>query len=835
MIHQAPVDTAMTRRLVLARAAIFWERLWPALWPSVAIVGTFAALALFEIWQRLPIWLHIGAVVVMVSALGAALILAIMRFRAPTIDEARRRLEVKGGLRHRPLVALKDTQIGGAEDPESRALWALHVARMAEFAKGQRIGWPEAGLARTNRDPWALRAALLLVLVIGLVGAGTEAPNRLRDALLPRAGVLAGPPTAVDGWISPPAYTALPPIFLARDRLNPLEAIKVPVGSKLVLQVFGGRGQVELGIDETRTPLKAIDAANFQGEVEIVEGRRVAVLQGGREIASWPVEVIPDHRPKVEFAKPPAASQRAALRLEYEASDDYGLTAVKAQIWRPETSGADGIIEIELPIPGIRPKKARDASFHDLTAHPFAGLTVIVELNARDDLDQIGLSEQIEMVLPERVFHHPVARALIEQRKLLTTNPEKRRTVAIFLDVLTQQPERYSGDVVAHLLMRFARERLFNTLADSAIPESQELLWEAALRIEEGTLSAAERDLRRAWEALADALNRDASDEEIERLMAELKEALNRYLEALAENALANRDRNAQRQPIDRNARMMTQNDLNRMLDRLRDLAKSGAKQQARDLLNQLREMMENLRAAEQGMAGDQDGGQGGQNSLRELGDLMRRQQQLLDRTFRQSQRGQQPGQRGQRGQRGQQPGQQGQPGGEPGDGDGDDDSEGLAGEQGGIREGLNDMIRRLLQQGGTMPGALSRAERAMNEAQRALRQGDAAGAVNPETQALDQMRLGAESIMRELMEQAGEIGPNGEPRATDRAMRQADPFGRDLNAVNGIGSHEDVGIPDAAEMQRARDILQELHRRAAQPDRPKIERDYIDRLLKRF
>jgi uncharacterized protein (TIGR02302 family) len=830
MTVPAPFDRPTKRRLVLARIAIFWERLWPALWPTVGVAGAFAALALFEFWQRLPLWAHLGAVVSVVAAVGALLIRTILRFRVPTEDDARRRLEIKGGLAHRPLIAMQDTQAGGADDPGARALWALHVARMAELAKGQRVGWPLAGLARTDRDPYALRAALLLVLAIGLVGAGTDAPGRLRDALLPRAGALAMPATAVDGWISPPAYTALAPIFLARDRINPLDPVRVPVGSKLLLQVFGGRGAAELAIDGTRRPLKAIDAANHQIEAEIVDANRIAVLQGEREIVSWPVSIIPDERPKIEFARPPAASQRATLRLEYEASDDYGLTAAKAQIWRAETAGADGIIELDLPVPGVRPKKARDASFHDLTAHPFAGLPVIVELNARDDLDQVGLSEQVEIVLPERTFQHPVARALIEQRKALTTNPEKRRTVAVFLDVLTQQPERYGGDIVAHLLMRFARERLFNTRADNAIPESQELLWDAALRIEEGTLSTAERDLRRAWDALADALNRDAPDEEIERLIAELKDALERYLQALAENALANRDQ--QRQPLDRNARTLTQNDLNRMLDRLRDMARSGAKQQARDLLNQLREMMENLRAAEQGMAGDQGDGQGGQNALRELGDLMRRQQQLLDRTFRQSQRGQQPGQRGQRGQR--QPGQQGQSG-EPGEGEGDDDSDGLAGDQGGIRESLNDLIRRLLQQGGSLPGSLARAERAMSEAQQALRQGDPSGAVNPESQALDQMRLGAESIMRELMEQAGENGPDGEPRASDRAMRQADPFGRDLNAVNGIGSQEDVGIPEAADMQRARDILQELHRRASQPDRPKIERDYIERLLKRF
>jgi hypothetical protein len=35
--------------------------------------------------------------------------------------------------------------------------------------------------------------------------------------------------------------------------------------------------------------------------------------------------------------------------------------------------------------------------------------------------------------------------------------------------------------------------------------------------------------------------------------------------------------------------------------------------------------------------------------------------------------------------------------------------------------------------------------------------------------------------------------------------------------------------------MQKAREILDELRRRAGERDRPQIERDYIDRLLQRF
>src|SRR3546814_1750070 len=66
-----------------------------------------------------------------------------------------------------------------------------------------------------------------------------------------------------------------------------------------------------------------------------------------------------------------------------------------------------------------------------------------------------------------------------------------------------------------------------------AIDEVQELLWEGALRIEEGGLAIAERDLREAQEALMEALERDAPDEEIERLMEELQQALNTFLDEL--------------------------------------------------------------------------------------------------------------------------------------------------------------------------------------------------------------------------------------------------------------------------------------------------------------
>ncbi len=72
------------------------------------------------------------------------------------------------------------------------------------------------------------------------------------------------------------------------------------------------------------------------------------------------------------------------------------------------------------------------------------------------------------------------------------------------------------------------------------------------------------------------------------------------------------------------------------MLDRMERLARSGAKDAAKQLLDQLRPMLDNLQMAQPN--GDQGDGDDMQQALDELGDMIRQQQQLRDRTFRQGQ-----------------------------------------------------------------------------------------------------------------------------------------------------------------------------------------------------
>ncbi|MCH7957081.1 MAG: DUF4175 family protein, partial [Proteobacteria bacterium] len=61
------------------------------------------------------------------------------------------------------------------------------------------------------------------------------------------------------------------------------------------------------------------------------------------------------------------------------------------------------------------------------------------------------------------------------------------------------------------------------------------------------------------------------------------------------------------------------------------------------------------------------------------------------------------------------------------------------------------------------------------------------------------------------------------------------DPFGRRPGGAYGARIDGAVKIPDQMEVRRAREILDELRRRAGERQRPKTERNYIDRLLRRF
>ena len=86
------------RRVRLARLALLWERVWPALWPPAGVGGLFLALALLDLPSRLPGWLHVAFLAVFAAAFAGLAYRAVRRLALSDAEEARRRVEVASGL-----------------------------------------------------------------------------------------------------------------------------------------------------------------------------------------------------------------------------------------------------------------------------------------------------------------------------------------------------------------------------------------------------------------------------------------------------------------------------------------------------------------------------------------------------------------------------------------------------------------------------------------------------------------------------------------------------------------------------------------------------------------
>lgn len=796
--HPPPVepDTAfdrrLGRRLGLARAALAWERAWPLILPPLALAGAFLALALFDVLPLLPGWLH--ALMLSLGAGGLAFLVARvpLRLRLPGHDEAARRLERDSALPHRPLAALADRLAGRGDDPLALALWQAHRRRMAALLGILRVALPHPNMAA--RDPWGWRAAVLLLLAIAITGGWPDARHRVMRALTPDVQAPGFTPDALEVWITPPAYTGLAPVLLRPGPAND-EPVVVPAGSTLLGVLAGGWGSATLLIDEAEIRFDKQSDGGQRVETKLVAGRELAVRQAGRRVAAWPIQVAADALPSIAFALPPEAGERGRLRLAAAASDDYGLAKVWVELRRLGLPDTDPPLVVELPLPGGRPRSAELASWHDLTAHPWSGLPVGLRPVAQDGAGQIGAGDTVAITLPERDFRHPVARALIEQRRLLTESRSAAPNAVALLDRIASQPAVFNDDMVAFLAMRAARHAL--TDGDFDLPDAQDLLWNTALRIEEGDLSSAERNLEEARRALEKAIEEGASAEQVAQLLDEFQAAMDRYLDALTQRMAEQ----GQQPPLPMTSdRVVSDEELAGMLDGMRDMAKTGARDALREMLKNLSQMLDGLQTMPQQQAGGPAA-----EGMQQLRDLARRQQDMLDRSHRRAQ-----------GEMGKETGKPGGP---------RQEAQAQAQAQENLRRALGEAAGKLGEGLGDVPAALGEADRAMGEAAGQLAQGQWGAAAEAQAEALKQLGEAA----REAMAQMGAGGSPGMVGAMPR-----DPLGRPLNG-SGLADDGTTRIPDRGDLQKAREILDELRRRAGEGQRPQPERDYLKRLLKQF
>ena len=571
----------------------------------------------------------------------------------------------------------------------------------------------------------------------------------------------------------------------------------------------------------------------------------------------WKFAATPDRAPTISLAKDPERQARGSLQMSYKLEDDYGVTEARAQfVARPGDTRESGreaskdatkraeprplfdAPQFALVLPNVRTRNGVGQTVKDLSEDPYAGADVTLTLTAKDEAGNEGKSEPFNMRLPERLFTKPLARALIEQRRILALDANQNAQVYAALDALMIAPELFTPEAGYYLGLHSVARQLEAARTDDAKREVVASLWALAVTIEDGNISDVDKALRAAQEALKQALERGATDEEIKKLTENLRAALDNFLRQLAEQLRNNPQQLAR--PLDPNTKMLSQQDLKNMIDRMERMSRSGDKDAAKQLLEQLQQMLENLQMAQPGQSGDNEMEQ----ALNELGDMIRKQQQLRDKTFKQGQdsrrdrmrgkqgdqsmsdlqqdqqglrdrlkklqddlakRGMGPSQRGEKGQRGEQ-GQQGQ--GQQGDGEGD-------GEDG-----------------------LEQADSAMGDASGRLGEGNADGAVDSQGRALEALRKGAQSLAEAMQQGDGDQpgdGPGNRAGRQQGAANGTDPLGRPMRhneftrrlfGENPRRNRRPAGAPDSGRIAPA------ACRSGSSADRARLHRAAAEGLL---
>ena len=313
-----PAGSALATALRRARWTIFWERLWPALATLATAAGLFLTISWLGVWLWLPP-LGRAAAVLAFAVIALAAAVPFVFVRVPAIADGLRRLDHASGLRHRPATALVDALAVTPSDSYSLALWNAHVERARAAAQTFKAGWPSPRVA--GRDPYALRALVLIACIATFVAAGGERWKRIAAAF-DWQGVVLPANFRVDAWVTPPAYTGKPPIILAgihpgetaRAADAAGEPVTVPAGSTLVVRATGklhldvaGSGGVTAVNEATHAP-SGTEEHRFK-----IAATGTATLRGVGDDLTWAFNATPDKPPTIALTKDPEQQNRGAM------------------------------------------------------------------------------------------------------------------------------------------------------------------------------------------------------------------------------------------------------------------------------------------------------------------------------------------------------------------------------------------------------------------------------------------------------------------------------------------------------------------------------------------
>ncbi|WP_019219319.1 TIGR02302 family protein [Bartonella florencae] len=780
------------------------ERIWGRLFPLFLVLSVFCSLSWLGVFGILGYWSHLLLLLlILVLAMGSLFFL--QHFRFPTRREVNQRLEQANGLQHQPLSVQTDRLCFENDEDFHAIVWREHQRRMAEQLDHLKIGF--VSLNSAAFDPFALRALCVLLCVCAFSFSFGSRGGHLADAFDFRP-IIDEASMRIDAWVTPPAYTGVAPLYLTKGETKQLA---VPEGSVVVVRVTNGVGISVKAVSkedagevlfEKKNEKVALNDPTVQFETHLKHSIDLLVSSRHKQ-QRWHLQVMKDQYPTIRWLEKPGRILTGSLELQYELDDDYGVTKAVVEIepffnQHKNTLSLYTAPEIKLLLP--RSGKGKMRTVQDISAHPWAGSQVKITLLAEDGAGQQGQSKTFVMTLPQRVFSNPVARAVIELRRMLALNTSAKDRVLDMLAVLLVRPKDGLQNFTHVLVLQSAWTKLSMAETEDDLRGVVDYLWQIALGFEGNQLESVQKNLKQAQAALRDALRYGAPAAEIERLMADLRQAMDAYIHALAENA--QNSTHAANNNLSRPN--LSEDSLEKKLNLIEEMAKMGSSLAAEQLLAEVEQTLDHLQVQKGNQGGEKRQSQSAEmkEKMDKLGDLMRRQQEILNETHK-LEKEQRRGENVPETQR-----------------------ESLKKRQAELQSELSVLEKELSAQGFESSDAFKRAEEKMNSAQDALDQGDHQKSMHSQADALEALRQGAQNVLEKMRETLKEAGDN-----QNTAVGSEDPLGRPLSSKTDQGQ-EGTAIPQESDQMRTRQILEEIRKRLGKEHILEAEKNYLERLL---
>ena len=807
-----PQSRHLKFKLFLAKLALYTERLTYAFFP--VLILSFFILGL-GLTGMLGLFGSLGSKILVLVLLLLWLRVFfhnLKSFKAPTASDIDSRLESDNSLKHNPLFTLKD-RLSEDSSQQKQNMWLIYRKKLeSQTERKLRIAPPSPRFS--YRDPFALGIFAVLLMIVGFIMAGHNWETRLKTSFFPFGS------TESDISASPLTITFTPPSYIRKSPAHYTgpdyeKNIQVPEGTVIKAIYNTPYFKPALKVDGETIPFTEIDRNTYSAQTELTETTTVKISQLGFARARIKTEIIPDKKPKIRLSGSVERVGNGNFVIPIVVNDDYGIDKIiltgKLTQFSDQTALGEEIYEENIVALQTNGEEIELSERFDLTSHFWAGHKVMLKVGAQDSKGQITYTDEFSYTLPERQFLNPFAQKIVQnRRKLVNASLFEQMEVADSLMRLRNSIGSYNGDKVVFLALTSASRRLAYTNDKSVLPQVINTLWDTALRVEEGGLGTAMRQLKENQQKLLETLNDpNSSVEQKMAAMQKLQESMEQFWSEFMKE-MQERLRQGEKIPEITNLENIQEinpGKVNDFMEQMMEEISKGNTEAAMKMAQQLQNMM-GMMSSDMMPSMPKEARDIAQ-AMENLSDLIEQQKGLIEKS------------KGRAGAN--------KPNSEMA-GNGSSSPQQDAGQQSAMAGQLQALTDKLGTAG--MPintDEQTEAMSAMREAAARILNEQYDNALSSQNSSLRYMEDLQQNLMQSLkqaMQRSGGLpfGLKGQKR---------DIFGRPQDGA-GV-SYEEVEIPDEMKERNLQDILNIIRERASETQRPLDERDYYKRLLRQW